>query len=109
MCLYRSGIEPRTSGAAGRRTPTGYGGGTLRVGYKHLRAGIDILERERESRRVLEWRPRLGKHIVGRPPARRSDDLRRVAGSNWMRRAEDRAQWRALGEAYVQQWTNTGC
>ena len=62
----------------------------------------------RWSKRALEWRPRLGKRSVGRPPTRWSDDLRRVAGSGWMRRAEDRAQWRTLGEAYVQQWTDTG-
>uniref|UniRef100_A0A2H1V6N5 SFRICE_023897 n=1 Tax=Spodoptera frugiperda TaxID=7108 RepID=A0A2H1V6N5_SPOFR len=36
-----------------------------------------------------------------------SDDIRKVAGSGWMRRAEDRAQWRAIGGAYVQQWTKT--
>uniref|UniRef100_A0A2H1VIZ0 SFRICE_000380 n=1 Tax=Spodoptera frugiperda TaxID=7108 RepID=A0A2H1VIZ0_SPOFR len=29
----------------------------------------------------------------------------KVAGSGWMRKAEDQAQWRAIGEAYVQQWT----
>ncbi|CAH0677679.1 unnamed protein product [Spodoptera exigua] len=63
---------------------------------------------DRWSKRVLEWRPRLGKRSVGRPPARWTDDIRRVAGSGWMRRAEHRAQWRAIGEAYVQQWTTTG-
>ncbi|KAI8439878.1 hypothetical protein MSG28_001344 [Choristoneura fumiferana] len=31
-----------------------------------------------------------------------SDDLRKVAGKSWMRVSEDRAQWRAIGEAYVQ-------
>ncbi|KPJ05251.1 hypothetical protein RR46_02006, partial [Papilio xuthus] len=30
------------------------------------------------------------------------------AGKSWMRVVEDRAQWRAMGEAYVQQWTSTG-
>ena len=63
---------------------------------------------ERWSRRVLEWRPRLGKRCVGRPAARWSDDMRKLAGVGWMRVAEHREQWRALGEAYVQQWTNTG-
>ncbi|CAH0690392.1 unnamed protein product [Spodoptera exigua] len=52
---------------------------------------------DRWSKRVLEWRPRLGKRSVGRPPARWTDDIRRVAGSGWMRRAEHRAQWRAIG------------
>ncbi|CAH1641526.1 unnamed protein product [Spodoptera littoralis] len=39
------------------------------------------------------------------PMTRCSDNIRKVAGSGWMRRAEDRAQWRAIGEAYVHQWT----
>ncbi|KAI8427072.1 hypothetical protein MSG28_014711 [Choristoneura fumiferana] len=50
----------------------------------------------RWGKRVLEWRPRIGKRDVGRPQTR-------LAGKNWMRLAEDRAQWRATGEAYVQQ------
>jgi hypothetical protein len=61
----------------------------------------------RWGKRVLEWRPRLGKRSVGRPPARWDDDLR-TAGRCWMCQAEDRALWRSLGEAYVQQWTNIG-
>jgi hypothetical protein len=51
----------------------------------------------RWCKRVLEWRPRLGKRSVGRPPARWSDDLRRTAGRSWMRVAEDRARWRDIG------------
>lgn len=62
----------------------------------------------RWGKRVLEWRPRLGKRSVGRPQARWSDDLRKTAGRSWMREAENRSQWRALGEAYVQQWTAIG-
>ena len=37
------------------------------------------------GRRVLEWRPRIGKRKVGRPQARWNDDLR----SSWMRVAEN--------------------
>jgi hypothetical protein len=59
----------------------------------------------RWAKRVLEWRPRLGKRSVGRPQARWSDDLHRTAGRSWMRVAEYRARWREVGEAYVQQWT----
>ncbi|KAI8425360.1 hypothetical protein MSG28_007121 [Choristoneura fumiferana] len=44
----------------------------------------------------------------GRPQTRWSDDLRRLAGKNWMRLAEDRAQWRATGEAYVQHGNGDG-
>jgi hypothetical protein len=44
----------------------------------------------RRGKRVLEWRPRLGKRSVGRPQARWSNDLRRTAGRSRMRVAEDR-------------------
>jgi hypothetical protein len=59
-------------------------------------------------KRVLEWRPSLGKRSVGRPQARWSDDLRRTAGRSWMLVAENRARWREIGEAYVQQWIVVG-
>ncbi|CAB3248796.1 unnamed protein product [Arctia plantaginis] len=62
----------------------------------------------RWGKRVLEWRPRLGKRSVGRPQARWSDDLRKMAGRSWMREAQNRSKWRAMGEAYVQQWTAIG-
>lgn len=29
-----------------------------------------------------------------------------VAGKNWMKKAEDRALWRAIGKIYLQQWTD---
>jgi hypothetical protein len=45
----------------------------------------------------------LDKRSVGCPQARWSEDLRRTAGRSWMRIAEDRARWREVGEAYVQQ------
>ncbi|CAG9135070.1 unnamed protein product [Plutella xylostella] len=47
-------------------------------------------------------RLRRGKRSVGRPQARWGDDLRKVAGYDWMWNAVDRNQWCALGEAYVQ-------
>jgi hypothetical protein len=62
----------------------------------------------RWDKRLLEWRPRLGKRSLGRPQARWSDDLRRTAGRSWMRVAEDRARWREIGEVYDQQWTVVG-
>jgi hypothetical protein len=42
------------------------------------------------------------------PQARWSDDLSRTAGRSWMRVAENRARWRDIWEAYVQQWTVIG-
>ena len=47
--------------------------------------------------RLLEWRPRLGKRSVGRPPATWTDYLKRVAGSAWMANTGDRVLWRTLG------------
>ena len=34
-----------------------------------------------------------------------NDDLKRVAGSDWMTKTGGRVLWRTLGEAYLQQWT----
>ncbi|KPJ10168.1 hypothetical protein RR48_04991 [Papilio machaon] len=53
---------------------------------------------------VLEWQPRTGRRSVGRPSARWTDDLVKVARVSWMRVAQDRSSWRSLGEAYAQQW-----
>jgi hypothetical protein len=47
---------------------------------------------KRWGERVLDWKPRLGKHSLGRPQARWSDNLRRIASRSWMRVAEDRAR-----------------
>jgi hypothetical protein len=55
--------------------------------------------------KALEWRPRTGRRSVCRPSTRWTDDLVKVAGSRWMRAAQDLSSWRTLGEAYVQQWT----
>lgn len=37
-----------------------------------------------EVHRVREWRPRIGKCSVGRPQARRSEDLHKMGGRSWM-------------------------
>lgn len=42
------------------------------------------------EKRVLGWRPRLGKRSRGRLLAWMSDDLRKAAGSEWMRQEEKR-------------------
>lgn len=47
---------------------------------------------------ILEWRSRIGKRRVGHPRTRWWDDLRKVGSKNWMRIADDRDQWRAVGE-----------
>ncbi|KAI8424129.1 hypothetical protein MSG28_002725 [Choristoneura fumiferana] len=62
----------------------------------------------RWGRKLLEWRPRIGKRSVGRPPTRWTDDLVKAAGVRWMQAAANRSNWRSVGEAYVQQWTSYG-
>lgn len=59
----------------------------------------------RWTKRILEWRPRAdATRSRGRPPTRWTDDIKRIR-RNWMKAAKDRNEWRALREAYVQQWT----
>lgn len=40
--------------------------------------------------------------------ARWTDGLKKVAGAEWMQKAEDRVMWRSLVEIIVQQWTAIG-
>lgn len=56
----------------------------------------------RLGKRLLERTPRLGKRSVGRgwPQLGRSVDLR-MAGRSSMQEVEDRAMWRAIGDAYI--------
>jgi hypothetical protein len=53
------------------------------------------------------WKPR-GKRKRGRPRTRWTDEIAKVAGKEWMKKAQDRDKWRNLGEAFVQQWTEKG-
>ncbi|KAK4881284.1 hypothetical protein RN001_004603 [Aquatica leii] len=62
------------------------------------------MQRDRWTKRLLEWRPKMDKRSRGRPPTRWSDDIKRVR-TNWIQAAQDRLEWRTIGEAYVQQWT----
>lgn len=43
------------------------------------------------------------KPSVGHSLAGWTGDLRKAAGTQWMRQAEDQVKWRMLGEAYVLQ------
>ncbi|CAH2246947.1 jg9167 [Pararge aegeria aegeria] len=39
--------------------------------------------------KVLDWQPRNDKRSVGRPPARWTDGIKRVAGSRWIQAAQN--------------------
>lgn len=60
------------------------------------------------GRKILEWRTRVGKRRVGRPPNWWTDNLVKHAGSCWMQVATDQAHWSLILEAYVQRWTARG-
>ncbi|CAH2103439.1 unnamed protein product [Euphydryas editha] len=50
---------------------------------------------------VTEWCPRDGKRKKGRQKTRWEDDIKKVAGITWQRKARNRETWKALGEAYA--------
>ncbi|GBP11243.1 hypothetical protein EVAR_6051_1 [Eumeta japonica] len=58
---------------------------------------------ERWTKLVTTWKGPKGKRGRGRPIDRWTDDLRKVAGDNWIEAAGDRAQWRQLEEAYTRE------
>ncbi|KAI5652133.1 hypothetical protein NE865_00471 [Phthorimaea operculella] len=59
---------------------------------------------DRLTKAVTEWWPRGAKRSVGRPPARWSDDIIKLAGPHWTRLAQDLEDWRCREEAYTISW-----
>jgi hypothetical protein len=43
-----------------------------------------------------------------RPLRRWTDETVMTDGTNWMRTAQQRIEWNALGETFIQQWTENG-
>ena len=62
---------------------------------------------DRWTKWILSWRP-PDTRGRGRPPERWTNDIKRIAGIKWQQKAMDREEWKNLGEAYIQQWTNKG-
>ena len=65
-------------------------------------------EDNRWSTITLQWYPRDVKRPRRRPQVRWDDEIRKVAGVNWMTKALNRKQWKNLGETYIQQWIDNG-
>ncbi|XP_062532938.1 uncharacterized protein LOC134201709 [Bombyx mori] len=59
-------------------------------------------KKEKWTRIITEWYPRENKRIRGRQPKRWEDDLKQVAGPEWLRTAKDRSKWKSLKEAFVE-------
>lgn len=63
---------------------------------------------EEWSHKITFWRPRKSKRSTGRPQTRWVDDIKTIAGKQWMRTANDREAWKQMKEAYIQQWKYEG-
>ncbi|GFO28616.1 endonuclease-reverse transcriptase [Plakobranchus ocellatus] len=64
------------------------------------------IAREKDNRwtkRCTEWQRRSGRRDKGRP-RRWIDDIRRAAGPQWQRNAQDRRKWKTSAEGYILQW-----
>lgn len=53
------------------------------------------------SKRLLEWKPWGEKRPQGRPQMRWKDDVKKVAGTKWIKTAQNREEWKLLKEAYT--------
>ncbi|CAG9835439.1 unnamed protein product [Diabrotica balteata] len=72
-------------------------------------AGHNIRQKEdRWNKILISWRPWEYKRSRGRPQMRWADDIKKHVGSRWMTVATDREEWKRIGEAYVQRWTEEG-
>jgi hypothetical protein len=58
--------------------------------------------------KILEWHPRRCERKQDRPSGRWADELRRMCGVKWMQIAQDRQEWKRIGEAFIQQWMVNG-
>lgn len=65
---------------------------------------VGRMEDNRWTRKIIEWRPRENKRSRGRPQTRWTDDIKRVAGYDWMGKTRNREEWNHLREAYIRRW-----
>ncbi|GFO00650.1 LOW QUALITY PROTEIN: endonuclease-reverse transcriptase [Plakobranchus ocellatus] len=60
----------------------------------------------RWTKRCTERQPRSGRRDRGRPEAGWIDDIRKAAGPQWQRKAQDRRKWKTSAEGYTLQWVD---
>lgn len=63
---------------------------------------------DRWTTKVLFWIPRDKKRPRKRPQCRWRDEIVKFGGATWRRFAENRANWKHLGEAFILQWIDKG-
>jgi len=51
---------------------------------------------------ATRWKGPNGKRNVGRQTKRWSDEIRQIAGNDWLRSGKDRESWKTMEEAYTQ-------
>ena len=59
-------------------------------------------ERNRWTKRLLEWQPRIGKRRRGRQTRRWRDDITSYIGTTLAKVAQDRKVWNDYEEGYIQ-------
>jgi len=70
---------------------------------------IARIKDERWTIKVTKWTPLEGKRNRGRQKTRWRDDIEKTTGTaNWYQMAQDRAKWRNMREAYLQEWSANG-
>ncbi|KAI5743164.1 hypothetical protein M8J77_015214 [Diaphorina citri] len=57
---------------------------------------------------LSSWIPTNKKRGRGRPRLRWQDDIKKIAGNDWKKTAEDRFVWKNLEETFIQQWIDNG-
>ena len=73
---------------------------------------------DRWTKTITEWRPPTTRPVE-KPPERWTNGINRFInkhvkgiesskGTNWQQMAVNRSEWKKLGEAYIQQWIQTG-
>ncbi|GFO47340.1 endonuclease-reverse transcriptase [Plakobranchus ocellatus] len=70
-------------------------------------AGHILREKDNRSRQKDTQSGNQGQEEErGRPEARWMDDIRRAAGLQWQRKAQDRRKWKTSAEGYILQWVD---
>ena len=63
---------------------------------------------KRWSKVLTEWIPEYGRRKRGHQRMRWIDKINKFGGPSWIKKAQDRDEWKRLGEAYIQNWIETG-
>ena len=61
----------------------------------------------RWTKTIMNWKPPTTRPR-GRPPERWTNGITKITVTNWQQMAMDRSKWKEIGEAYIQQWIQTG-